>query len=203
MADDLCTICLELISVDVDGRDVRITPCGHIFHHTCIRPWLIGRYGNNRDTRGPFCPNCKRRIQFRSTMPYNVPQPAQNENNVAMNDNGQASNEGIEVNSTAQEGNEVAAPAEEVDVQNGNNGQNDGEGEDRGNVGQGNGEEENHGDAEAGGRNDNMTGFPAWTLRRRGSIHRLIYKRCIICDQGFPTDDNNDCVCTWCLNKLP
>lgn len=88
--DELCTISLEPLSIGFDGRQIRITPCVHKFHHTCIRPLLVRQQMNsfvfsfvtefffkNRwmfSTKFPslqqlrkFCPNCKKPLTFRST----------------------------------------------------------------------------------------------------------------------------------------
>ncbi|KAH8552375.1 hypothetical protein BGW37DRAFT_306804 [Umbelopsis sp. PMI_123] len=46
---DTCTICLEQFEQNVS--QVRKLPCNHIFHATCIDPWLKERSG--------FCPICK------------------------------------------------------------------------------------------------------------------------------------------------
>lgn len=42
-----CTICVEHIKMNTDGM---FMPCGHIFHPTCLTPWL-----GNKNT----CPVCR------------------------------------------------------------------------------------------------------------------------------------------------
>ena len=39
---DVCPICIEAFS---STDEVRVTPCGHIFHHRCIDPWFLGVAG--------------------------------------------------------------------------------------------------------------------------------------------------------------
>ncbi|KAK3332685.1 hypothetical protein B0T19DRAFT_416281 [Cercophora scortea] len=36
--EEECSICMDVFE-DVD--DVRVFPCGHIFHQACIDPWLL------------------------------------------------------------------------------------------------------------------------------------------------------------------
>ncbi|KAJ2660092.1 hypothetical protein IWW48_003144 [Coemansia sp. RSA 1200] len=46
-----CVVCLEEYSV---GDDVRMLPCGHVFHDQCITPWLL-----RPKSRFHECPMCK------------------------------------------------------------------------------------------------------------------------------------------------
>jgi len=48
--DDSCAVCLENYK---DGENIRILPCKHLFHKSCIDPWLL----NHRT-----CPMCKSNI---------------------------------------------------------------------------------------------------------------------------------------------
>lgn len=48
--DDSCAVCLENYK---DGETIRILPCKHLFHKSCIDPWLL----NHRT-----CPMCKNNI---------------------------------------------------------------------------------------------------------------------------------------------
>ncbi|KAJ1732741.1 hypothetical protein LPJ72_003243 [Coemansia sp. Benny D160-2] len=46
-----CVVCLEEYAV---GDDVRVLPCGHVFHDQCITPWLL-----RPKSRFHECPMCK------------------------------------------------------------------------------------------------------------------------------------------------
>lgn len=48
--DDSCAVCLENYK---DGENIRILSCKHLFHRTCIDPWLL----NHRT-----CPMCKSNV---------------------------------------------------------------------------------------------------------------------------------------------
>lgn len=44
-----CSICSERFGINGgggDSNDVIVTPCGHVYHETCISKWLHGRYCN-------------------------------------------------------------------------------------------------------------------------------------------------------------
>ncbi|KAJ1917373.1 hypothetical protein H4219_003240 [Mycoemilia scoparia] len=46
-----CSICIEPFSI---SQQVRILPCNHVFHKSCIDPWLT-----NPGRASPVCPLCK------------------------------------------------------------------------------------------------------------------------------------------------
>ncbi|KAF5829675.1 hypothetical protein DUNSADRAFT_15674, partial [Dunaliella salina] len=49
LSTDSCAVCLELFEV---GQAVRVLPsCGHIFHSTCVDPWL---------SSSATCPLCRK-----------------------------------------------------------------------------------------------------------------------------------------------
>merc|ERR1711933_36744 len=48
ICQDTCSICLEEYD---QGECIRVLPCGHTFHSSCIFPWLT--------ERSPTCPLCK------------------------------------------------------------------------------------------------------------------------------------------------
>ena len=50
----ICSICTD--NFEVEKSEVMITPCKHIFHYTCLKPWI----DNNILT--PKCPNCNYNI---------------------------------------------------------------------------------------------------------------------------------------------
>jgi hypothetical protein len=49
---DFCSICQE--TYDNDNNQVKILPCGHFFHCTCIEPWLLNCSN--------LCPICRNKI---------------------------------------------------------------------------------------------------------------------------------------------
>mmetsp|Transcript_31362 Transcript_31362/g.41689 ORF Transcript_31362/g.41689 Transcript_31362/m.41689 type:complete len:568 (+) Transcript_31362:2-1705(+) len=49
--DTSCSICLEEYT---NGEKLRVLPCSHVFHTSCIVPWLTTRY--------PNCPLCKAEV---------------------------------------------------------------------------------------------------------------------------------------------
>lgn len=74
-ADNECTFCLDAIH---NGKQVRITPCNHAFHTSCLEQWVLfkaehclnWRHYSLRDdgkveclVRKPTCPNCATELQ--------------------------------------------------------------------------------------------------------------------------------------------
>lgn len=53
---DLCVICLEKF---VHGDTLRVLPCGHSFHTSCVDHWLLGTY-SDADCITTGCPTCKK-----------------------------------------------------------------------------------------------------------------------------------------------
>lgn len=53
--DNICTICQDDLK---PGDEVRILPCGHVFHNLCILPWI----GGENMTNSKSCPICKQPI---------------------------------------------------------------------------------------------------------------------------------------------
>jgi len=54
-----CTSCSICITNFEEGEEVLLLPqCGHIFHHACIREWLVEQ---DRET----CPLCQRDVVLR------------------------------------------------------------------------------------------------------------------------------------------
>ena len=51
----MCSICID--SLYTVNTDVSVTPCGHLFHKTCLESWMQ----NKRQ-----CPNCKNAIRKNS-----------------------------------------------------------------------------------------------------------------------------------------
>ena len=47
-----CTICLEGLQIgdDPSFRAISVTPCGHMFHHACLKRWI---------GMTPTCPKCR------------------------------------------------------------------------------------------------------------------------------------------------
>ncbi|KFY40969.1 hypothetical protein V495_05143 [Pseudogymnoascus sp. VKM F-4514 (FW-929)] len=50
--EDQCVVCMDQLS---EGDDIRILPCGHLFHYECIRRWLFNRR----------CPVCRQRYEIK------------------------------------------------------------------------------------------------------------------------------------------
>ena len=48
-----CSICLENFK---KKSKVSMTPCNHVFHHTCIKDWLY------KNAKNPKCPNCNKDV---------------------------------------------------------------------------------------------------------------------------------------------
>eukprot|EP00271_Cylindrocystis_brebissonii_P001138 TRINITY_DN1143_c0_g1_i1.p1 TRINITY_DN1143_c0_g1~~TRINITY_DN1143_c0_g1_i1.p1 ORF type:complete len:397 (+),score=75.12 TRINITY_DN1143_c0_g1_i1:401-1591(+) len=59
---ETCAICLDDYE---EGEKLRILPCDHEFHMTCVDQWLT--------TRRPFCPVCKRDARERPEGPPQLP----------------------------------------------------------------------------------------------------------------------------------
>tara|TARA_B100000900_G_scaffold404791_1_gene413602 strand:- start:697 stop:1185 length:489 start_codon:yes stop_codon:yes gene_type:complete len=53
---DTCTICLQKINL-ISPKKISSCPCGHDFHHSCIKKWVIS---NNT------CPVCREKCSFKS-----------------------------------------------------------------------------------------------------------------------------------------
>ncbi len=53
--NNICTICLEDYNL---SSEVTVLECGHIFHHTCLKDWLI------KNILSPKCPNCNENVLF-------------------------------------------------------------------------------------------------------------------------------------------
>lgn len=62
--DDDCGICTDALAHDV----VQILACGHMFHTTCILPWLQDSGANNRT-----CPYCRQELFLRPTCVHAAP----------------------------------------------------------------------------------------------------------------------------------
>lgn len=70
--DDNCVICMETFQ---NGDRLRILPCNHRFHTTCIDKWLSGSF-SHEDCITDICPTCKstplvsktRQVQVQSGM---------------------------------------------------------------------------------------------------------------------------------------
>ena len=54
-----CVICCDDFIMD---DQIRISPCGHIFHSKCIMTWAKSKIWSIRGDRTPDCPNCKRSL---------------------------------------------------------------------------------------------------------------------------------------------
>ncbi|KAI1610479.1 hypothetical protein EDD37DRAFT_18425 [Exophiala viscosa] len=54
---DECPVCVETF---LTNDDVRILPCGHIYHHRCVDRWLLRIAGT--------CPVCRTRVE--DTLPH-------------------------------------------------------------------------------------------------------------------------------------
>ncbi len=48
-----CSVCLETMG---DGAHVRVTPCNHVLHSSCLEKWVY--YTVEKNFRRPYCPNC-------------------------------------------------------------------------------------------------------------------------------------------------
>lgn len=59
-----CSVCKEDFA---DSDDVRILPCGHIYHRRCIDPWLLDFAGT--------CPLCRIALQDVVALPTSLPEP--------------------------------------------------------------------------------------------------------------------------------
>merc|ERR1712156_318111 len=49
-----CPTCLEVFTPE---DDLQCPPCGHVFHHECIRKWLDSKRGHGAR---PDCPQCRK-----------------------------------------------------------------------------------------------------------------------------------------------
>lgn len=54
--EERCVICLECFN---DGDRLRVLPCGHHFHTSCIDKWLSGSF-SHQDCYTSLCPMCKK-----------------------------------------------------------------------------------------------------------------------------------------------
>ncbi|KAH9203350.1 hypothetical protein DL95DRAFT_154179 [Leptodontidium sp. 2 PMI_412] len=59
-----CSICTEDF---LERENVRVLPCGHIYHQRCIDPWLLGFAGT--------CPLCRIILQDVVSSPASFPEP--------------------------------------------------------------------------------------------------------------------------------
>lgn len=70
-ADECCSVCMDAFK---EGERLKVLPCQHVFHETCIDKWLLGK-GRAPPTPSsplpglPTCPLCK-------AVPIEVPAPA-------------------------------------------------------------------------------------------------------------------------------
>ena len=66
---DICVICLEHF---VEGDRLRVLPCDHSFHVSCIDHWLSGSHSHDECfTAG--CPTCKKRPDRQDLSESSVP----------------------------------------------------------------------------------------------------------------------------------
>jgi hypothetical protein len=54
--DDCCSICLESFSIEVPG--IKLHPCGHVFHATCIQDLIL-----NMSSLDVHCPLCRSKVE--------------------------------------------------------------------------------------------------------------------------------------------
>ncbi|CAD8049446.1 unnamed protein product [Paramecium sonneborni] len=50
-----CVVCME----DLNQKEISITPCGHLFHHLCLKKWLM---------RTLNCPSCRYLISYQQVI---------------------------------------------------------------------------------------------------------------------------------------
>jgi len=48
-----CVVCMDTVSLPARRREYMVTPCDHLFHTTCLRPWIEQKLE---------CPTCRLRL---------------------------------------------------------------------------------------------------------------------------------------------